>query len=863
MSLAPSDLPERRMRFWSACGTFITTRPGLVLVVAAGFALVGAINVRGLQPSSTLDAMLVMGNPASDAMVRIMSDYHGMDELLVIVSVPDEEASADTAEQLLLFAKRFAAAFRDSTELSELCRNVLFAESPDMATFVEKEIIPSGLYYVDDRTLTEIRERLTPQSMRKQIGRAIDSLSAPGIGGGSLGRLAARDPLGLRDFLPALASQELSPADDAFFSRDRRSLLIRLLGLRPVSDLDYARTLTESARRTAARINTYGFHVEFTGGYAIATTSERAIRADMIFSITCSLIILQLLFWLIYRHPLCFPVVVAPVALGILTGFAIYALFSTHLAPLTAVTGAVLAGLGIDYSIHYLSHYESRRADGSDEKTAARQALIDIGPALTNACGTSLIGFLAITQSKVAALREFALVGAMGLAGALIATLLVLPAMLILIHRWIGGRLNLSGVRIQLGGSSAMTRARPAAWQAGALILMAGAIVVAGTSSEGALRFEADLTVMHPRPNPALEAQSRVVRQFGHSFDPLLILLRDSSPEGLVDLAHEVGRRLTGENSAKRTEHRALDTGNVTTFGIAHLLPDPGLVAERRSILEEWNTGEILAAFDNAIADSPFAKEAFADYRAFLEQLLNPGPPPDWSTLLKYPAITRRMLPQSALEHEPDGQYEALTVLMLREPPANRTARNALIEALRSALSDLPGATLTGMSVIGYETERQVRHDIGLLLGVSAMIVIAWLLFLFRNVRDTLLALTPMLFSFSILVGLMAVMDWRINAINLIAVPLLVGLGVDNGIILVTVVRHNRRSKATSSPFDILAPTCHALTMTAATTFLAFGTLIWTSTPAISSFGMLMGAGIAATLAGSLFLLVPTLARRS
>lgn len=861
MRVTPRGNSKRGERFWIALGNFITHRPALVLALAAAVAVFAAISAGRLRPQSTLDAMLVEGVPACDAMARIMRDFHVMDELLVIVTAPAGRDDGTTVGSLLSFAERFAAAFDQSDELFQLCERVIFRESPDVAAFVENEMIPHGLYYVDDQILSDIRARLTPHEMREQISRAVSALSAPGIGGGSVGRLAVRDPLGLRDFLPDLAPPVSASSDGYRFSSDRTSLLIRLPGKRPVSDLDYARALTQAAQRTAGEVNSDGLEIQLTGGYAIAAASERAIRSDMIRSVTVSLLLLQALFLLVYRHVFCFPIAVAPVALGILAGFGVFAVFSTHLTPLTAVTGAVLAGLGIDYSIHYLSHYESRRAAGDDDLAAARQALRDIGPTLANACGTSLIGFLAITQSNVAALREFALVGTLGLAGALIATLLVLPAFLALLARWPHRRLNLSAIRIHLGATAGLSKGRPVRWQTASLVFMAAAAALAVGSPEG-LRFESDLTVMHPRPNPALEAHASAARRFGYAVDPFLLLLHGNSPENLVHLAHQADHRLAELGRQWEDDLSSPGPRGIRSLSLARLLPDPVAAAQRAVSLNDWDIAKILADFDDGIAHSPFSAEALADYRRFLERLLAASAWPDLESLRNHPAIVNRLLPASAFTSGAGLPAEALTLVQIDEPPVDRSARNAVIEQLRAALADLPGATLTGTSVIAYETERMVRRDLRRLLSVSAIIVIVWLLLFFRSAADAMWALSPTLFSFCALAGLLAIFDLRLNAVNLIAIPLLVGLGVDNGIILVSAARNARRAGLGSPPVESLAPPCHALTMTAATTFLTFGTLVWTSTPAISSLGTLMGAGIAATLAGSVFLLVPALLRR-
>jgi len=57
------------------------------------------------------------------------------------------------------------------------------------------------------------------------------------------------------------------------------------------------------------------------------------------------------------------------------------------------VIGGILAGLGIDYSLHFLSHYNARRAAGLPPQDAIRETIDTTSGALLAAWATSVIGF--------------------------------------------------------------------------------------------------------------------------------------------------------------------------------------------------------------------------------------------------------------------------------------------------------------------------------------------------------------------------------------------------------------------------------------------------------------------------------------
>jgi predicted RND superfamily exporter protein len=175
-------------------------------------------------------------------------------------------------------------------------------------------------------------------------------------------------------------------------------------------------------------------------------------------------------------------------------------------------------------------------------------------------------------------------------------------------------------------------------------------------------------------------------------------------------------------------------------------------------------------------------------------------------------------------------------------------------------LGDLPGATLTGLSVLAHNTERTIRHDLPRLILIAVLIVAAYLALHFRNLTSALLALVPTVFGLAALLAFMRLTDQKLNMINLAALPLLIGVDVDYGIFLVHLARsHHARSDL--GPRS-LSPATTAVILCALSTILGFGSLVTTSVPAVRSLGIAMAFGVSSCLAGALFLLVPLLLPR-
>jgi predicted RND superfamily exporter protein len=555
----------------------------------------------------------------------------------------------------------------------------------------------------------------------------------------------------------------------------------------------------------------------------------------MIATVTGSVILLQGLFLLVYRRPFrTFLLAFLPVAMGVLYGFGAYCAFLTTLSPIAAVIGAILAGMGIDYSIQYLANYEASLAEAMQPRHAAERTSLNVAPAIFAAWLTSIVGFLAIGASDVPALREFALLGTLGLSGAFLGSIWILPALLVI------SGINLPPSRLHAGPllrRLALHRTRALTAMLTVLIASVAFIALGGRAL---LPLESDLSVMHPRPNPALEAQRRIAQKFQTSPDSLLVHLQAKTPDDLLTLTHRVSAALSSD--------RARKAGVTGTFGLASLLPDPTLADARRAATGPQVAQRVINDFNDVVHQTIFDPAAFKPYTEFLNHLLTRTQPPDVNSLLQYPALARTILPKN--QPQPT---ESLMLVFLAHPLDERAARDRSIGTITNLLQPIGGggATITGLSVLAHNTEQTIRRDLPKLIGIAVALVLIYLLVHFRNIRDALLAMIPTLVGFALLLTFMRLAGQSLNMINLAALPLLIGIDVDYGIFLVHLARTNR-----------LPPATEAVILCAAATFLGFISLVTSSVPAVQSLGVAMAAGIAAAMIGTLFVLVPLLLRR-
>jgi predicted RND superfamily exporter protein len=127
----------------------------------------------------------------------------------------------------------------------------------------------------------------------------------------------------------------------------------------------------------------------------------------------------------------------------------------------------------------------------------------------------------------------------------------------------------------------------------------------------------------------------------------------------------------------------------------------------------------------------------------------------------------------------------------------------------------------------------------------AALIILLLLLVDFRALRPTLLALFPIVLGLVWMVGAMNAFDIGYNFANVIAIPLILGIGIDSGVHVV------HRWLQGTAPTDLPATTGKAVIVSSLTTIIGFGALLASDHGGIRSLGLTLTIGVAASMIGA------------
>ena len=184
-------------------------------------------------------------------------------------------------------------------------------------------------------------------------------------------------------------------------------------------------------------------------------------------------------------------------------------------------------------------------------------------------------------------------------------------------------------------------------------------------------------------------------------------------------------------------------------------------------------------------------------------------------------------------------------VMGLVYPATNRVEAAALTE-LSTQLSG-NGALLSSWELLGSATLKRVQSRMWQVVTPMVVLVLLSLWFAFRRATEILLGVAVLCLSGLCLLAIMAVGGWTWNLMNLMALPLMLGTGVDYTLFMQLALRRHggdlgmvRRSVG------------RALMLCGGTAMAGFGSLAWSSNPGMASFGKPPCSAVRFTIAARL-----------
>lgn len=639
----------------------------------------------------------------------------------------------------------------------------------------------------------------------------------------------AYDPLGLTGPLFEAADPNLlgaTGAGNGYRSSDGTFQLVFAEPLMTTSDYHLVQEWLDRMRQegiAAWRAAHPGFArvaVAFTGEPAFRAEVATGMEEDMSQSVGGITLIVGFLFWLLHRT-------IKPLIL-IMIG-----LFMTNLLTLGAAGliygglnvmsmgfAAILTGMIEDFGVVAL--HEAQAMKGATWRKVCRRVL----PGVIWSALTTAFVFGSLSLSSLPGISQMGTLTALGiLIGAAIMLFGFLPL----------------AMKLKVGVKSAAPVAAPPsdfrrrlpAWCTGLLLVASVAVLV----SEGLPGIHRGPNVLRPVESEAFTALERMQGKMEppDSKGEWLPLVASGSSDAPVAAAMDAARAVL---------EPAMAAGTITSW----YLPDrlfPNAVHQQAN-LPMWKTlaGDP-ARLEAAVLAAGFEAEAFQLARrvfAILTEWAAAPPAAGAGARWPDPNLLEGTL-GSLLQRTPD-KVNALGFAQL--PPGQVPGDAAVV----AALEQVPGLYPAGWRYLNQkilplvqEEAKRICLPVGLVLGVLMFIV-------FRGAREILLAVGTLAFSALILLAFMSFRKMEWNFVNITAIPLSLGLGLDFTIHMIYALRRHDREGG-----DGTHGVGRALAYCGLSTGLGFGALAMSGNTGLISMGLCCMVGVLATLFTAAFIL--------
>lgn len=635
---------------------------------------------------------------------------------------------------------------------------------------------------------------------------------------------------------------------------DRRTLI----SIRPILDfqaLEPGKVATDAIRDAARELDLagkYDARVRLTGPTPIANEEFATVQEGALVNGIGTVAVVLFILWMALRSPKIIAAVFITLAIGLSITTAVGLMLVGALNLISIAFFVLFVGLGVDFGIQYSVRYRAERHNEGDLQSAIETAADHSAVPLTLAAVATAAGFLSFLPTAYKGVSELGEVAGAGMIIAFICALTVLPALLKVFNP--PGEAEPLGYSFMAPADRFLERHRVP--------------IVAGTLIIAVLGLPL-LYFLHFDFNP-INLRSKKVESIATYLD----LRRDpNTGTNAVDMI------VPSEAAAKQLQDKLAKVPEVArTISLDTFVPDDqpaklALIRKAAATLDPIlggsagaapnDTDRVVALTESAQSLRKFAGKADAPWAAACKRLaddltklagadkamrdkveatfiapmtimLN-----QLRAMLKAEPVSIKTLPPEIVSDwaTPDGRIHVQA-----QPKGDPNDNDTLRKFAGAVLKVEPTATGGPISILESGDTIVLAF---IQAGCWALLSIAILLWIvLKRIGDVLLTLVPLLLAGVLTLEICVLIGLSLNFANIIALPLLLGIGVAFKIYYVTAWRAGQTNLLQSS-------LTRAIFFSALTTMTAFGSLWLSSHPGTSSMGKLLALSLVTTLAAA------------
>ncbi len=770
----------------------------------------------------------------------VTTDFKSLDYLFVVLhtKAPKKYPMADFED--------FADTMADGLRKSGMVESVEYRLQDYEKT--AKEMLPYTLLYLSPQDLSSVAKRFTNEAIRKQVEKNKLILANPA----SLitKQIIQYDPFGLfpilkKHFMGKTGRLNVDLSDGYYLSRDDESLIMIVRPTKPAQDIPFGRKLIATARRLEGKArrlwekdneeSSSALTVSFGGGYPIAQDDANLIKRDAIVNTVTSVILVMFVFWWAFRKRSAIVYGWLPLLMGLLLAFAAAHLLGVTLNSVTAGFGALLVGLGIDFSIVIYGRFIEERNGGRGVEESIANVMGNTGKGVMVGAATTACTFGALLLTHFEGIREIGIFTGLGILFCALSVFTLMPAMLYYHHL----HKTRKGINptFQMHGFGFRGLARTAHRYPWWTLLIAGVATIAlGVAAMG-LKLEDNIQNLRSPDNRGVKVTKQVAKTFGTSDTYMMVAVDAPGPEGVLEESHRIVEAL--EPLIRRKQ--VLYTNSLSAYLPPRKAQEAVLASLKPEEATVFSYKRIRASFVSDCKSNGFNPNYFSSYLNTLKRMLNPSGPLTYKELSRgsLAPMLDRFIVKKGRNHFRGVVYLHVGGKYKRKAPDN------LVSVIHKAV---PSAKVVGINILSRSLRGQIKKDALLTFVVGNLLVFLLILLDFRNLRLTIYALLPLAVGLVWMLGTLRLMGESLNMMNIFVATLILGIGSDYGIHFV----HRYLEEDGHDMIRVIQEIGVPIVIAGLTTIAGFGSMSLSSYPGLRSMGYV-------SLLGTLYCMVATL----
>lgn len=735
----------------------------------------------------------------------------------IILHFTAKDTSLVVPDSLLYYANKIAEPLAKDTNYVE---QVLVSVSGNVYSELHDFFYNSLPFYLSDSDYETLKERVSTEGIETSLRKDFKSLISPT--GFATRKYIFKDPLNIVPL--ALKRLENFQVDDNFqlyqssvFTKDKKHLLVFIDPVFPASNTAENTFLIEKMDSILAQeLSEYSIvDAEYYGGTAVAVANASVIKNDIIYTVSIAAIALLIFFFILFRQIKIFFLMFIPVVLGAGVALAILYLYKGEISAIALGIGAVLMGISVDYSLHFFAHLR-------DSKSIKIQ-LKELPEPIIMSSITTASAFLCLAVVKSEALKELGLFAAISVFASAFFVLTVLPV-LIPKKMYTGKQKQYkSTIFDKIAGYSFESNK----WLVGAVVLLT--ILFFFTSRN--IRFNADISTLNYLSDELAVAEKNLEA----------ISSETMSAVYLISSGNDLNEALAKTERLDSVFRIAADK---KLFANKSSASDLVLSREKQEErIQKWNSFWAEQDKERIKSDmvskgelTHFKTGAFSQFYDLIEKDFEPISEDGFELVASN--FLRNYI------HHKDSTVSIISILKVDQEKK---------EEFFSYFDNNDEVIIFDRQYFTNSFFEVLRSEFGKLVTLSLIIVFLVLLIFFGRIEIAIITFIPIILSWVWTLGLMGVFRLEFNIFNVIISTFIFGLGVDYCIFTVRGLLNNHKyGNRSLQPFRL------SILLSAITTILGIGVLVFARHPALKSIAVVSVFGIVSVVSIA-YILLPTM----